>query len=453
MSFILTLLHRHHRKTKHPAHWKRMASMWYHHRCNRRYHQFLGNLSQKGRQRLLSTWVGDARHLQRPMAQLYYSSASLCLRPRWARRINRGRFIFSKCGRPTFWCGHTPSISLFSTQSGHGPPLPSSNEDTKSKLSSTPPLAATSDPPIWTWFDKFLPDGWKPYARLARMDKPIGTWLLLWPCCWSTALAHPASWVDHASLVALFGLGAFTMRGAGCTINDLWDQDIDQKVERTQQRPLAAGDLTARQAIQFLALQMATGCAVLVSLPHTWYCFQWGVASLPLVFLYPTTKRYFAYPQLVLGLCFNWGAWMGWAATYGSMDWATVAPLYFSGVTWTLVYDTIYAHQDKMDDKKLGLQSTALTFGADEKVQRQILHSLAASTLLFWSMAGYQAELVNPGLFGVGIAAAYAHLVWQIQTADLANPHNLAARFRSNATTGGLVYGALLAGHPPTIFW
>lgn len=312
---------------------------------------------------------------------------------------------------------------------------------------------STSDPPIWTWIDCYLPQSWRPYARLARFDKPIGTWLLLWPCCWSTALAHPVVAVDHVALVTLFGLGALSMRGAGCTVNDLWDQDIDQAVARTRQRPLPAGDLTTTQAVQFLALQLATGCAVLVSLPHTWYCFQWGVASLPLVVLYPTTKRYFPYPQLVLGLCFNWGAWMGWAATYGSMDWATVAPLYLSGVTWTLVYDTLYAHQDKSDDAKLGLYSTALTFGSDEGVQRRILHGLAASSFLLWATAGYQAQMVNPGLFGAGITAAYGHLVWQIQTADLSNPHNLAERFRKNATTGALVYAALLAGHPPTTLW
>ena len=345
-------------------------------------------------------------------------------------------------------------VRSLATQTGSPVPRDDKDKDANENAASiSTSSSATSDPPIWTWIDNYLPTGWKPYARLARLDKPIGTWLLLWPCCWSTALAHPVSVVDHASLVALFGLGALTMRGAGCTINDLCDRDIDQAVERTRQRPLAAGDLTPRQAVQFLALQMATGCAVLVSLPNTWYCFQWGVASLPLVFLYPTTKRYFAYPQLVLGLCFNWGAWMGWAATYGSMDWATVAPLYLSGVAWTLVYDTIYAHQDKTDDAKLGLQSTALTFGSDETVQRKILHGLAATSFLLWALAGYQAEMVNPGLYGAGISAAYAHLVWQIQTSDLSNPHNLAERFRSNATTGAIVYGALLAGHPPSVFW
>jgi 4-hydroxybenzoate polyprenyl transferase len=342
------------------------------------------------------------------------------------------------------WNGSTTRRMSTSTTHQHG----GCNAGTTRKMST-----GTSDPPIWTWVDRYLPKDWQPYARLARLDKPIGTWLLLWPCCWSTALAQPVSGMEHASLLALFGVGALTMRGAGCTINDLWDRDIDQAVPRTQQRPLAAGDVTTNQAIQFLGLQLATGCAVLVSLPHTWYCFQWGVASLPLILLYPTTKRYFPYPQLVLGLCMNWGALMGWAAVHGTMDWTVVAPLYSSGVAWTLVYDTLYAHQDKGDDAKLGLYSTALTFGEDADRQRTILHALAATTYGLWAMAGYQAGMECPALYAAGVTAAYSHLLWQIHTADLEDPHNLATRFRSNAVTGALVYGALLAGNPPSVLF
>jgi 4-hydroxybenzoate polyprenyltransferase len=155
-------------------------------------------------------------------------------------------------------------------------------------------------------------------------------------------------------------------------------------------------------------------------------------------------KRFFPYPQAFLGLTFNWGAWMGWAATHGSMDWALVAPLYASGVTWTLVYDTIYAHQDKDDDAQLGLESTALTFGADETTQKRILHGLAATTAGQWLWVGYQADLAS--VYTLGVAAAYGHLVWQIQTADFCEPHNLATRFRSNNTVGGVLFGALAAG-------
>ena len=305
-----------------------------------------------------------------------------------------------------------------------------------------------SDPPVLSWVDAYLPDTAKPYARLARLDKPIGTWLLLWPCFWSTALASASqSSLPDPFLLGLFSVGALVMRGAGCTINDLWDQDIDRKVARTRTRPLAGGDVTTKEAIAFLAAQLTIGLGVLVSLPNTWYCFQWGAASLPLVAIYPLTKRFFPYPQFFLGLTFNWGAWMGWAATHGNMDYSVILPLYGSGVLWTLVYDTIYAHQDKHDDAKLGLQSTALTFGKEEEKQRQILHGLAAATWLQWMAVGYNASdyLAFP-YFQMGATAAYAHLAWQVQSADFENPHNLMARFRSNSTVGALIFGSLAAG-------
>ena len=156
-------------------------------------------------------------------------------------------------------------------------------------------------------------------------------------------------------------------------------------------------------------------------------------------------KRFFPYPQLFLGLTFNWGAWMGWAAVHGSMDWSLAAPLYGSGVTWTLVYDTIYAHQDKEDDSKLGLQSTALTFGPDDDAQKRVLHGLAAASWLQWLWVGQQADL-NMLLYGAGATATYGHLVWQIRTADFSEPNNLARRFRSNNAAGALLFGALTAG-------
>jgi 4-hydroxybenzoate polyprenyltransferase len=236
------------------------------------------------------------------------------------------------------------------------------------------------------------------------------------------------------------------MRGAGCTINDLWDQDFDKQVTRTASRPLAAGDVTQPHAIGFLALQLAAGLGVLVSLPHTYYSFVWGASSLPLVVAYPLMKRFTDYPQLVLGMTFNWGAWMGWAATYGSMDYSVIAPLYLSGVTWTLVYDTIYANQDKEDDLKLGLKSTALTFGGDEARHKQILHAFALATYGQWLLVGYAVGDVSLLPYAMGVSTAYGHLVWQIQTAQLDNPYNLAERFRSNATVGAIVFGSIVAG-------
>ena len=261
-----------------------------------------------------------------------------------------------------------------------------------------------SDPPILTWVDDYLPTKLQPYARLARMDKPIGTWLLLWPCFWSTALAAPAGQLPDPYLLGLFTAGAFIMRGAGCTINDMWDQDFDKRVTRTASRPLAKGDLTQTQALAFLAVQLATGLGVLVSLPNTMYSFVWGASSLPLVVVYPLMKRYTNWPQLVLGLTFNWGAWMGWAATHGSMDYSVIGPLYLSGVTWTLVYDTIYANQDKADDTRLGLKSTALTFGSDEARHKQILHGFAALTGMQWLLAGYATDMSLA--YSVGATAA-----------------------------------------------
>jgi len=278
------------------------------------------------------------------------------------------------------------------------------------------------------------------------MDKPIGTWLLLWPCAWSTAIAAGAGHLPDPKLLGLFTAGAFIMRGAGCTINDLWDQDIDAQVQRTATRPLAAGDLTTKQGIGFLALQLSAGLGVLLSLPHLEYCFVWGAASLPLVVAYPLMKRYTDYPQLVLGLTFNWGAWMGWAATYGSMDYSIIAPLYLSGVTWTLVYDTIYANQDKVDDAKLGLKSTALTFGEDEERHKRILHGLAAMTYFQWLLAGYNCSELSFLPFAAGVSSAYGHLIWQIHTAELNNAQNLAERFRSNTTVGAIVFGSIVAG-------
>jgi len=246
-------------------------------------------------------------------------------------------------------------------------------------------------------------------------------------------------------LLSLFSVGAFTMRGAGCTINDLWDRDLDKSVARTASRPLAAGDITTRDAIGFLALQLSVGLGVLLSLPNTWYCFQLGCLSLPFVAIYPATKRFFPYPQAVLGLTFNWGALMGFAAIHGYLDYSIIAPLYFSGVTWTIVYDTIYAHQDKKDDAKLKLQSTALTFGESEDRQKKILNGLAALTWLQWLLVGYQADLALP-LFFTGSTVAYGHLLWQIKTAELNNPQNLAERFRSNSTVGAILFASLAAG-------
>ena len=203
-----------------------------------------------------------------------------------------------------------------------------------------------------SWVHRFLPAAAVPYAALGRWDRPIGTWLLLWPCLWSTSLAATAGTMPDASLCALFGLGAFAMRGAGCTVNDLWDRDIDRQVERTRLRPLASGAIGVPQALGFLGAQCTVGLGVLLALPP--YAVGLSFVSVPLVGLYPLAKRVTNWPQAVLGLTFNWGALVGWAAVHGACDWSVVLPLYAGGFWWTLLYDTIYAHQDKRDDAKVG---------------------------------------------------------------------------------------------------
>ncbi|KAL9187571.1 hypothetical protein ACHAXT_001674 [Thalassiosira profunda] len=293
----------------------------------------------------------------------------------------------------------------------------------------------------------YLPPSLQPYARLARFDKPIGTFLLLHPCLWSTALAAPLGTLPDPYLCALFGIGSFAMRGAGCTINDMWDSRYDREVERTRSRPLACGELTYPQAWGFLAVQLSAGLGVLVSLPHLEQCFWWGAASLPLVATYPLMKRYTNYPQLALGVTFNWGAIMGWVAANGEVDWSVVGPLYAGSVAWTLVYDTLYAHQDKRDDAKLGLKSTALTFGENTK---PILTALTAVTWGGWMTAGYNCgfgEMWDAPYYYAGISAAAAHLLWQVQTADLNDEENLARRFRSNNAVGWMVLGSCVAGN------
>jgi 4-hydroxybenzoate polyprenyltransferase len=235
------------------------------------------------------------------------------------------------------------------------------------------------------------------------------------------------------------------MRGAGCTINDMWDANYDREVERTKSRPLASGALGYKEATVWLGLQLAAGLGVLVSLPNVEECFKWGVASLPLVVTYPLMKRYTNYPQLILGMTFNWGAIMGWVSVRGFVEWSVVGPLYLSGVAWTLVYDTLYAHQDKKDDAKLGLKSTALTFGVNTK---PILSALAAVAWVGWMTAGHNCGFPwDAPYYYVGCSMATAHLLWQVQSADLNNAENLAYRFRSNNLVGWVIFGSSAVGN------
>lgn len=303
-------------------------------------------------------------------------------------------------------------------------------------------MYSASDIHSGDWIDRRMPAGIRPYLRLARLDRPIGTWLLLLPCWWSIALAALPGDGPRLWLLLLFGLGALVMRGAGCTINDMADRDIDGKVARTATRPLASGALSMRQAWMFLALQLLIGLVVLLCLSRA--AIWLGIASLSLVVIYPFMKRIIWWPQVVLGLAFNWGALMGWAAVRHEVGWVSL-PLYAAGICWTLVYDTIYAHQDKLDDLQVGVKSTALHFGAATK---KWLTGFAIAQVLLTAIAFNAANLAWPA-YPVLLAVA-GHLAWQIISVDLNQPKDCLVKFKSNRNLGlllfvGIVLGRLLA--------
>ncbi|BFG30307.1 hypothetical protein CerSpe_165810 [Prunus speciosa] len=290
-----------------------------------------------------------------------------------------------------------------------------------------------------SWIDLYLPRQARPYAKLARLDRPIGTWLLAWPCMWSITLAASPGHLPDIKMMTLFGCGALLLRGAGCTINDLLDRDIDTMVERTKLRPVASGLLTPFQGICFLGFQLLLGLGILLQLNN--YSRVLGASSLLLVFSYPLMKRLTFWPQAYLGLTFNWGALLGWAAVKGSIDPAIVLPLYLSGVCWTLVYDTIYAHQDKEDDLKVGVKSTALRFGDSTKEWITGFGIVCISSL---ALSGYNAEIGWP--YYAFLAAASGQLAWQIWTADLSSRVDCNRKFVSNKWFGAIIFSGILFG-------
>ncbi|XP_044488348.1 4-hydroxybenzoate polyprenyltransferase, mitochondrial-like isoform X2 [Mangifera indica] len=265
-----------------------------------------------------------------------------------------------------------------------------------------------------SWIDLYLPKTARPYARLARLDKPIGTWLLAWPCMWSITMAAAPGHLPDLKMLTLFGCGSLLLRGAGCTVNDLIDRDIDTKVERTKLRPVASGLLTPLEGLCFLGFQLLLGLGILLQLNN--YSRILGASSLLLVFSYPLMKRFTFWPQAYLGLTFNWGALLGWAAVKGSLDPAVVFPMYISGVFWTLVYDTIYAHQDKDDDLKVGVKSTALRFGDSTK---KWISGFGIACVSGLALSGFNADIGWP--YYAFLVAASGHLGWQIWTVDLSS--------------------------------
>jgi 4-hydroxybenzoate polyprenyltransferase len=286
--------------------------------------------------------------------------------------------------------------------------------------------------------DRFAPAATLPYLRLARFDRPIGFFLLAFPCFWSVGLAtrsieepYPDPW-----LLFLFAIGAVAMRGAGCTYNDLVDREIDAQVARTQSRPLPSGQVSPRGAFIFVLALCLIGLLVLLSFNST--TIWLGLGVVPVVALNPFVKRFSHWPQAVLGLAFNWGALLGWPAVLGRLDWPAIV-LYAGAVAWTVGYDTIYAHQDREDDDLLGLKSTALRFGRATKAWLTALYSIA------WLAITAAGLMANAGTaFLLGMLAAAAQLAWQIATLDIDNAENCLDRFLSNRDFAAIVLGAIL---------
>jgi 4-hydroxybenzoate polyprenyltransferase len=288
-----------------------------------------------------------------------------------------------------------------------------------------------------TWIDRRMPGWTRPYLKLARLDRPTGIWLLLLPCWWSIAMASTGA-AEGIGMAVLFTIGAIVMRGAGCTVNDIIDRKIDAQVERTRGRPLPSGEVGLFGALVFLALQSLAGLLVLIQLNRL--TIMLGILSLVLVGLYPLMKRLTWWPQAFLGLTFNWGAIMGWAAVTGRIGWGAIL-LYAAGFCWTLVYDTIYAHQDARDDAAAGVKSTAQHFGRFSKFW------LAGFAVVMLALIELSGDLAGLGaLFQYLLVAVAAHLVWLVLFWDIGDPRDCLRRFKASRWTGLLVVGAIVLG-------
>ena len=288
------------------------------------------------------------------------------------------------------------------------------------------------------WVDSIAPVYSRPYLRLARLDRPIGSWLLLMPCWWSVGLAgmhegrFPSVW--H---IVLFFIGAFAMRGAGCTWNDLVDRDLDRLVDRTRSRPIPSGQVTVAQATAFMLTQAFVGLVVLLQFNR--FTVVTGLVSLLVVAVYPYMKRITYWPQIFLGLAFSWGALMGWPAAFGRLDWPALV-LYAGSISWVIGYDTIYAHQDREDDLLIGIKSTALLFG--ERTP-QMLATFYTGAVALIGASGFMA---GGGLiFTAGLIAFVGHLAWQITRLDIDDPAHCLVLFKSNRDAAIILFAAMLA--------
>ena len=283
------------------------------------------------------------------------------------------------------------------------------------------------------WVDRHAPPAARPYLRLSRADRPIGTWLLLLPCWWGLALAVAATGAraEDLWLAVAVAAGAFLMRGAGCTWNDVTDRDIDGAVARTRSRPIPSGAVTVRQALVWMAAQTAVSAAILLT--FDWAAIGLGVLALLPVAVYPFAKRFTWWPQVFLGLAFNWGALLAWTAHTGALGWPAVL-LYAGGIAWTLFYDTIYAYQDVEDDALIGVKSTARRFG---DAPAPWLRGFAVASVVL--MAAAVAVALPPGPAAVAIAGVLAmggHMAWQLSRLEIGDPALCLRLFRANRTAG-----------------
>ena len=299
------------------------------------------------------------------------------------------------------------------------------------------PEAAVADAPPGNWVDRFAPARTRPYLRLSRADRPIGTWLLAIPCFWGIALAAMETGFRTWDiwLVLSCGVGAFLMRGAGCTWNDITDRHIDAQVARTRSRPLPSGQVSVRGAVVWMVVQ--AGIASLILFSYNGLAIALGIGSLALVAVYPFAKRFTWWPQVFLGLAFNWGALLAYAAHAGQVSVAAVL-LYAAGIAWTLYYDTIYAHQDREDDALIGVKSTARLFGANT---RPWLWGFIAATVILMALAvtlvlATRTSLPALGLALLGVWAFGWHMTLQMGGLDVADPESCVRTFRANRNAG-----------------
>ena len=289
------------------------------------------------------------------------------------------------------------------------------------------------------WVDLYAPPQLRPYLRLSRADRPIGTWLLLLPCWWGLGLAILIDTQIRLEDIWIFlgcGIGACLMRGAGCTWNDITDRDFDGAVERTRNRPLPSGQVSVRQALCWMALQALLASLILFSFNTS--AILLGFVSLVPVVVYPFAKRFTWWPQVFLGLAFNWGALLAFAAHFGTLHPASLL-LYLSGISWTLFYDTIYAHQDKEDDALIGIKSTARLFG--EQTHRWLAFFALLSVALMGASLMWVASGTALIVASAGVVAFGGHLLWQLLRLETEDQDLLLALFRSNRDAGLFVTG------------